>query len=126
MMKFFLLFLTGGLGTVARYSMSLWTYSVLGAHFPFGTLITNILGSFLISIIVPLAMEASRISMDTGLLLTVGFLGGFTSYSSFNFESLTFFAKGEYVKGFFCIGTMLGLCLLSGAIGLYIARRIMS
>lgn len=71
-------------GGTIRYHLSDWTLRALGVGFPYGTLAINVLGSFLIGLV--LAMDG--LSTVLRVSLTVGFLGGFTTFSAFSFETL--------------------------------------
>ena len=77
-----LVFLGGGFGCVARYVSTTCIGSVAGTFFPFGTLFVNILGSFVMGFLMMLAITASLLPENLRLLLAVGFLGGFTTFSS--------------------------------------------
>lgn len=123
MTKIFSLFIAGGLGTVTRYFVSGWAYHFFGSGFPFGTIATNILGSFLVGIIMPTALSTSLFSPDMRLTITFGFLGGFTTYSGFNYETIDFFTRGDYGKGTLYISVMFVACIVSGALGLMLAKR---
>jgi CrcB protein len=84
-----LLVLAGGaLGSSARYAVAIWSAGRWGAAFPWGTLIVNVAGSFLIWLIANLADEAGSIGSDGRVFLVVGILGGFTTFSSFSLETL--------------------------------------
>ena len=77
----------GGLGAAARYLAGLWIVARLGADFPWGTLFVNVTGSFLIGIILVL-VEGGELPPGTRLFLAVGVLGGYTTFSSFSYETL--------------------------------------
>ena len=77
-----------GLGGVGRYACSRAMASWLGAGFPWGTLLVNVAGSFLIGLIAGLAGPGGRIGADLRLFLTVGLCGGFTTFSAFSFETM--------------------------------------
>src|SRR3954451_19914256 len=98
-MRFLLICLGGAIGTGARYLTSLWALATFGAVFPFGTLIVNTLGSFLIAFIVETAGATHVISPDVRLMLTTGVMGGFTTYSAFNFETTNYFRAGSWGLG---------------------------
>jgi fluoride exporter len=83
-----LLALGGAAGAVARYTVSGWVQQRAGAAFPWGTLAVNVIGSFLLGGVVT-GVEASPFRMQLAALLAVGFLGDFTTFSSFAYESAT-------------------------------------
>lgn len=83
-------FLGGGLGCVSRYAMNILTTAVLPIRFPLGTLLVNLIGSFLIGIFFALHKESDE---RLRLLVVTGFLGGFTTFSAFSYETLTLVEK---------------------------------
>ncbi len=94
-MKMVLLIAIGGsLGAVARYGLSLLTYHTVGASFPWGTLAVNLTGSFFIGILAGL-FDAAIVTAECRSFLTIGFLGAFTTFSSFALESVNLWRDGE-------------------------------
>lgn len=75
--------LGGFLGTNVRFLLQQWAASVWGPHFPYGTMMANVLGSFLIALFLTLATGKLAIPSEARLFVAVGFLGGFTTFSSF-------------------------------------------
>lgn len=97
MSNLLLIFLGGGTGSIARYvMMNLISRQTGGSSFPWHTLGVNILGAFVIGVLMEIL--ALRVSMvePTRLLLVTGFLGGFTTFSAFSFESALMLQKGDY------------------------------
>lgn len=115
--------LGGGLGTGCRYLIGLWAERALGLGFPFGTLIVNAVGSFLISLVMYLGTEAGAVSLPVRLFLTTGFMGGFTTYSSFNHETLTLFQRGAWGIAAINVLVTLCTCAAAGILGLFVASR---
>jgi CrcB protein len=119
-----LVFIGGGLGCTARYVSTTCIGSVAGTFFPFGTLFVNILGSFIMGFLMMLAITASLLPENLRLLLAVGFLGGFTTFSSFSMETLLLL-KGD---SFFYVGANIGANVLLGLfaawLGSLLARSI--
>jgi CrcB protein len=122
--RVFLIFLGGGAGSVARYLTTLAAARVISPEFPFGTLIVNVLGCFLIGFVHEVAMMSARLSPDVRLFLTTGILGGFTTYSAFNYETLSFFELGQAVRATGYAAAMLLGCAAAGALGLWSARTL--
>jgi CrcB protein len=114
MTRFLLVCLGGACGSGARYLVSLGAMALFGLRFPFGTIIVNIAGSFLIG----LAMQSLPPS-ELRLFLTTGVLGGFTTYSSFNYETLNLPTALGAVN---VIATFTG-CIVAGMLGMWVARR---
>jgi fluoride exporter len=124
MTRFLLVCLGGAAGTGARYLFGGWAQRTLGAGFPYGTLIINAVGSFLLVIVMHLSLEVGAISPDARAILGTGVLGGFTTYSTFNYETFRLMQQGSFgVAGLYLAATVVG-CLGAGALGLVLARAI--
>ena len=120
--RFLLVCLGGAAGTGARYLMGTWAVRALGTRFPWGTLLINALGSFLIVIVLNAGLGRTGISPDLRLVLATGVLGGFTTYSAFNFETMRLFQHGATGLALAYVGATVFGCLLTGSIGLLAAR----
>ena len=105
--------LGGAFGAVARYGLSGWVHSHLDTTFPMGTLAVNILGSFLLGLSLPL-FESLAWSADLRTLVTIGFLGAFTTFSTFSYEAVVLLEGGEWTRG----GLYMGSSLLLGLVGI--------
>ena len=121
-MRLLLICLGGAIGTGARYLTQLWALAAFGAAFPFGTLIVNTLGSFLIAFIVEMAGTTNVISPDVRLMLTAGVMGGFTTYSAFNFETTAYLRMGQWGTAAANVGATLLGCLAAGFAGVALAK----
>ena len=123
-MQYLYVFIGGGLGAVCRYFATTMIGARLGMFFPFGTLFVNVLGSFLIAIVIgfilPIVKSAGTLPESMRLLLTVGFLGGFTTFSSFSMETLTLIRGGNIVLAFANVAANIVLGLSAAILGLYI------
>jgi len=117
--------LAGAAGTVARYLIGLWSVGRFGPTFPYGTLIVNLTGCFLIAFVMEVAAARSW-PETTRLAVTVGFLGGFTTYSSFNFET-TRLAQTGILSGAsaYVLATLVG-GLAAGILGMLAARILLN
>lgn len=98
-MTVLLVALGGAIGATARYLIAVRLYSQLGLDFPWGTLGVNVLGCFLLGIVVGLVEERGSFSAETRSFLTIGLLGGFTTYSAFTFETWQYLRQGDVVTG---------------------------
>jgi CrcB protein len=87
----------GFIGSVARYLAAVLFAGQISSVFPFATLTVNIVGCFLIGIIFELSDRGSILSPEWRILLTTGFCGGFTTFSTFSYESLRLMQDGEYL-----------------------------
>ncbi len=118
--------LGGALGATLRYALNVWSGSVFGAGWPWGTMIANALGSFALGVVMELGVGRTIYGVDARIPLGVGVLGGFTTYSSFNLEVLKFWEQGQlgraagYASGTFVV------CLAFGVAGLALARAVKS
>ena len=126
MSRFFWICLGGAVGTGARYLLSGWTLALLGAAFPYGTLMVNVIGSFAIGAVMHLALTAKLITPMWRLTLTTGVLGGFTTYSTFNYETLAYLRDGNWGMGLANIAATLLACLAAGVAGLALARAVLA
>ena len=111
----------GAVGTAARYLLSKTLLQPGSAAFPVATLFVNFVGSFLISFLLPTALKRAWPEPIT-LALTTGLLGGFTTYSAFNYDLTLYFSEGQWLKGFgYMAATLIG-CLIAGFAGLSLSR----
>jgi CrcB protein len=110
------------LGGGARYLMSLGALRLLGPGFPVGTLAVNLLGSFLIGAIMHVGLTTTWISPGMRLFLTTGVMGGFTTYSTFNYETLALATNGEWLLAYANVGATLFGCIAAGLLGVALAK----
>ena len=100
MIESIIIFIGGGIGSVLRYWLSRFTNNYIGSNFPYGTLAVNILGCFIIGLFMTLFAERFLVNPRLRLLLTVGFLGGLTTFSTFSYESFMLIEeKSFYLAG---------------------------
>jgi CrcB protein len=105
-----------GLGGVARYAAGTWIMSKYGGRFPLGTFLINVTGSFLIGILMTLFTERLHPHPNWRLFLVVGVLGGFTTFSSFEYETYQSVRDGEHWMGLLYVG----ISLLVGYAGVWL------
>lgn len=98
MTKLMLIGLAGACGTLCRYWASGAAYDLLGRNFPWGTWAVNILGCFLFGLVSILAEERGFVSAQTRVLILTGFMGAFTTFSTFIFESGGLLNDGQWLK----------------------------
>jgi len=120
--RFLLVCAGGAAGTAARYLTALWAGAAFGPAFPIGTLIVNVAGSFLIAFLMQIGVATEWMSTDVRIMLTTGVMGGFTTYSTFNYETTSYFREGAWLIGFANIAVTLIGCLVAGVAGLAVAR----
>jgi len=123
--RFLLICLGGAVGTGARFAVQSLAATVLGTAFPYGTLAVNALGSFLIGAVMCVSMATELIDPTLRLVLTTGFLGGFTTYSAFNYETIALVENGALGRAIANVVVTLLACLASGFAGNTVARRLL-
>jgi fluoride exporter len=114
----------GAVGSGARYLVTTWVGERSGTGWPWSTLTVNVVGSFLLGFLVQRFAGSEAVSPLVRLTLTTGVLGGFTTYSAFNQETLALFERGEALRaGLYVLATLTG-CLVAGVAGTSIGRSI--
>lgn len=121
-MRFLLICLGGAVGTGARYGVQVLSARLFGGGFPYGTLAVNVSGSFLIGLINQVAFTTPFIPPTVRVMLTIGVMGGFTTYSSFSFETLELAKDGAWLGAGVNIVLNTALCLAACGLGLYLGR----
>jgi CrcB protein len=124
MWKLAMIALGGGLGTALRYGATLGMTRWLGTSFPWGTLLVNVLGSFLLGIVMEVAGEREIAGVSARLVLGTGVLGGFTTYSSFNLETIRLAEQGAWLRAAIYLAATLVVCLGAGIGGVALARSL--
>jgi CrcB protein len=124
MALFLFVVLGGAAGTAARFLLGVSVQAAFGPTFPVGTLTVNLVGSFLVSMFMYLGVDKGLISTQTRVVLCTGVLGGFTTYSSFNFETMRLAQAGSLGLAFLNVGLTVFGCLVAGALGLLTGRVI--
>ena len=113
----------GFIGSAMRYLVGTWVQSVSGnAWIPYGTLTVNVVGCFLIGLVIGLADTRQLLGEGTRALVVVGLLGGFTTFSAFGYETVDMVRDGHMVAAAANIGLQLTLGLTAVMIGLYVSR----
>src|SRR5438270_11076941 len=122
--RFLLVCIGGAIGTAARYLTALWVPTLFGASFPVATLIVNGAGSFFLAFIMHIGGSTELLSPDLRAMLTTGVMGGFTTYSTFNYETTEFLREGAWLIASANILGTVAMCLAAGLAGAALARMI--
>lgn len=120
----FLVAAGGVVGCVARYWIAGWVQSLNGAEFPWGTLTVNVLGSFVIGLVMTLSLDRGVIDADVRILLTTGFCGGFTTMSTFSYETLALLRDGSNGAGSANVALTVASCVAAAWLGTLTGRAI--
>lgn len=117
-----LVMIGGALGSGARYLVGLAALAELPTTFPYGTLIVNVVGSFALGAVAQAATTSAAFTPEKRAFIAVGLLGGFTTYSSFNQETLGYVNASAWGSAALYAGVTTILCLLAGVAGMATAR----
>jgi CrcB protein len=121
MQRFIWICVAGAAGTAVRHGVQTWAARAIGASFPYGTLLVNLAGSFFICLVMQLASK-SLVSPDLRAVLATGFLGGLTTYSAFNYDTVHLLDDQSFTLAFANLSLTLFGCGLLGFLGLYVGR----
>jgi len=122
-LAWFAIAMGGALGAVARFAMSHQVYQLFGRDFAWGTLSVNVLGSFVMGLVAVLFVDKFAVSNEWRAFIMVGFLGAFTTFSTFSYETMEYIQVGEINKAFFNIALSLVTCLVAVWAGMLAARQ---
>jgi len=114
----------GALGCVARYWLSSWVHQLLARPLPFGTLAVNVGGSLLIGLLMGGDLHHPLLGGNLRIGLAVGFLGGFTTFSTFSYETVRLLESGSVGAAFFNVLLNVVFCLLAAWVGIILARQL--
>jgi fluoride exporter len=124
MERFLWICLAGAAGTGARYLIALWAAQRLGSAFPYGTLVVNLVGCFAIAVVMHAALTLSW-SPTLRSAITIGFIGGLTTYSSFNYETSRLIEQGALAAAALNAGATILGAFAAGWLGLLFAREVL-
>ncbi len=125
MFKTLMLIAVGGaFGALSRYGASLGVYSIFGRGFPYGTLFVNVAGSFLMGVLSIMLLERFNLGPEWRAAILVGFLGSFTTFSTFSIETLNLLEQGDIHRAFWNISISLVLCISAVWFGVSIGRQL--
>ena len=114
----------GGLGCLSRYLISGWVYSLLGRGFPYGTFIVNILGAFILGFLMEFGLRSALLPPTLRIGMTVGFMGGLTTFSTFSYETFRLLEEGNYGSASANVIVSVLVCLLFTWVGIAAARHL--
>jgi CrcB protein len=124
MERFLWICLAGAAGTGARYLIALWAAQRFGSTFPYGTLIVNLIGCFAIAAVMQVAVTLSW-SPTLRSAMTIGFIGGLTTYSSFNYETTRLIEEGAPAAAALNAACTIVGAFAAGWIGMLCARQLL-
>jgi fluoride exporter len=114
--------LGGALGSGARYLVAGWAFRVLGPGFPWGTLAVNVVGSFAVGLLMHVGLTTGLLSPTVRVALTTGVMGGFTTYSTFSYETVVYLQGGAWVLGTLNVAATVVGCIVACFLGLTAGR----
>jgi len=124
MERFLIICASGAAGTGVRYLVGVWAGQRFGPSFPVGTMIVNVVGCFLIALVMQLSLSLADFPVNLRFALTTGFMGGLTTYSSFNYETTKLVQDGSYALAAVNLVVTLAACAVAGLLGLLLARKL--
>lgn len=123
--RFLLVCIGGALGSGARYLVAIWAASALPVGYPMGTTIVNVAGSFLLALVTDLSLRFDVVSPDLRLFITTGICGGFTTYSTFNWEAYRLVEERAFaLAATYVLGTLVA-CGVAAILGVLASRGLM-
>ena len=122
-LKLFLIALFGAIGTLARYGLQGLVHTRMGTTFPYGTLLINLTGCLLLGFIGQLTLNRMLISSELRIAIAVGLFGGYTTFSSFGWETAKMLEDGEWLRATTYVGASVIAGLLLSEAGIRLANR---
>lgn len=122
-LKIFLIALFGAIGTLARYGLQGVVQIRMGGTFPYGTLLINLTGCFFLGLIGQFTLNRIVIPPDWRIAIAVGFFGGYTTFSSFGWETAKMLEEGEWLRASTYVGASVIAGLLLSIAGIRLANR---
>jgi len=123
-MKYLMVGIGGFSGSIARFWLGAFIGSKMGIRFPYGTFVINITGSFLIGLILTILTERSHLSPNWRYLIPVGFIGGYTTFSTFEFETLQAMQDGQIMIGLLNAGLSVVAGFIAVWLGVMLGRLV--
>jgi len=122
--KYLVVAVGGSIGAILRYLTGVYSAKFFGTGLPYGTLIVNVVGSFILSFFMILFLEKLSLDPLWRLFVAVGFCGSYTTLSSITYETLSIVMDGDYVRALLNIALNFGLSFLSTFTGIVLARML--
>jgi fluoride exporter len=122
MTKYWVVGLGGFLGSILRFWLGGYISNRMGARFPYGTFVINVTGSFLIGLVATLLAERTHWSPNLRYLIPIGFIGGYTTFSTFEFETFQSFRDGELLSAFLNVILSVGAGFIAVWLGVIAGR----
>jgi CrcB protein len=124
MTHFLIIFIGGGLGAGFRHLIGLTAFRLLGSNFPWGTIFVNVVGSLAMGIFIALLGRKIQATNELRLLISTGFLGGFTTFSAFSLEVAVLWERGSTSTAFIYVLASVVLSISAVFAGLWLVRSI--
>lgn len=122
MQHLILVFIGSGLGGCTRYLLGKWVQAQMLGNFPWGTLCVNMMACLVLGFVMGILNKASAWQASALLLLASGFCGGFSTFSTFSFETLQLLEQKQYLDAFINIMASVSVCIVSVFLGLYCGK----
>lgn len=122
MMGYLVVFVGAGIGGAVRHGMNIWVARLMGTHFPWHTLVINILGSLAMGLVAGFFMERTDATGHLRLFLATGVLGGFTTFSAFSLDAILLWERHEYLMASLYVGGSAAGALIGLILGLWSMR----
>ncbi|MDE0748081.1 MAG: fluoride efflux transporter CrcB [Porticoccaceae bacterium] len=112
----------GALGSMARYALSTWIFQASSHKFPYATLTVNVLGSFVMGVLFVIIVEKAALPSEMRSLLMIGFIGAFTTFSTFSLDALGLWQNGHlFMALLYTLATVI-LCLIAISSAIWLTR----
>lgn len=114
----------GAVGALMRFWVAGWVYGLLGRGFPWGTLVVNVSGSLVMGFLYVMLVERMNVAPEWRALLLVGFLGAFTTFSTFSLETLNLIEDGQLLRAMMNVLLSVVLCIAAAWVGMVLGRQL--
>ena len=114
----------GALGSMARYALSMWICDITSHKFPYATLVVNVAGSFVMGVLFVVIIERAALPAEMRSLLMIGFIGAFTTFSTFSLDALGLWQNGHITMSLLYMVSTVILCLIAISSAIWLTRLI--